>query len=51
MLAALETVATPQGSTLVHDSVQPADTSQAGQSARLDIPDVWEVWVFHAVLP
>ncbi|KAJ2489300.1 hypothetical protein IWW37_004087 [Coemansia sp. RSA 2050] len=51
MLAALETVATQQGSTLGRDSVQPIDTSQTDQSARLDIPDIWEVWAFHAILP
>ncbi|KAJ2060358.1 hypothetical protein GGI17_003807 [Coemansia sp. S146] len=51
MLAALETIAIQPGSALAHDSVQPADTSQTGQTVRLDVPDVWEVWVFHAVIP
>ncbi|KAJ2793152.1 hypothetical protein H4S07_007142, partial [Coemansia furcata] len=51
MLAALETITTQPGSTLTHDSVQPADTSQTGQAVHLDVPDDWEVWVFHAVIP
>ncbi|KAJ2865302.1 hypothetical protein GGH94_002317 [Coemansia aciculifera] len=51
MLAALETIATQPGSALAHNSVQSADTSQTGQTVRLDVPDVWEVWVFHAVIP
>ncbi|KAJ2574708.1 hypothetical protein GGH95_003865 [Coemansia sp. RSA 1836] len=53
MLAALETVATLPEPALARDSAQPPDASKKPDHrvVRLDVPDAWELWVFHAVIP